>query len=298
MIKFLLTALLFLTLSATQESASTKVILIGTAQDGGIPHIGCNQEICRTQKRFVSSLALIHDRKVYLIDASPDLRLQYFQLVQKYPDIASKNLFQGIFLTHAHMGHYAGLLSLGKESISTNKTPAHCSQEMATYLDANAPWNLLIKNGNIDPKIFRSGDTLDLGFKITPLSVPHRKEFTDTYGFLIRGNTKSLLYIPDIDAWEPVKEQLYEWLKQSDYALLDGTFYSGDELPGRDMSKVPHPTIQHSIDFLKGYEGLKAQIFFTHFNHTNPVLIKDSAEWINVRKAGFHIAVDWQEFAL
>ncbi len=299
MIKALLSGLVALSFFTVQaDPPSTKVIVLGIAQDGGIPQIGCEQEICRTQSHSVSSLAIIHNQNLYLIDATPDLREQHRGLVRRYPAFAKKSLFDGIFLTHAHMGHYAGLLYLGKESISTNETPVYCSDEMASYLKRNAPWSLLTDNGNIELKRFETNKTLDVGFKITPLNVPHRREFTDTYGFFIQGPSRSLLYIPDIDAWEPVKESLIQWLNQSDYALLDGTFYSGNELPGRDITKVPHPTIEHSIAFFKSFSKFSATIFFTHLNHTNPVLTPGSTEAGNVTKAGHHVAVDWQEFAL
>lgn len=299
MIKALITGLLLLYFVADPpQLPETKVIVLGIAQDGGIPHVGCVQEICRSQKHFVSSLAIVHNQEVYLIDASPDLREQHRELLRRYPALYRKNLFSGIFLTHAHMGHYSGLLFLGKESVSTNKTPVYCSTEMASYLKNNAPWSLLIENGNIQITTFDSHQMPDLGFTITPLAVPHRKEFTDTYGFMIRGTRKSLLYIPDIDAWEPVHESLREWLRESDFALLDGTFYSGKELPGRDMTKVPHPTIEHSMQFLKTFPDLNAQVLFTHLNHTNPVLNPRSAEAVSVTEAGYHIAVDWQEFPL
>ncbi|MCI0604671.1 MBL fold metallo-hydrolase [bacterium] len=297
--KFLLVALLLFSYFAeTPVSPETKVVVLGIAQDGGIPHIGCSQEICRTQKHFVSSLAIVQDENIFLIDATPDLRDQYSELIRRYPKVTKKNLFDGIFLTHAHMGHYTGLLYLGKESVSTKEVPVYCSEEMALYLKRNAPWSLLVDNKNIGLKPFASGSALDFGFKITPVAVPHRKEFTDTHGFLIQGRQKALLYIPDIDAWEPVKDSLAQWLKTADFALLDGTFYSGQELPGRDIRQVPHPTIEHSLMFFKTLPDFGAKIFFTHLNHTNPVLNSGSSESSKVTSAGHLVAVDWQEFTL
>jgi pyrroloquinoline quinone biosynthesis protein B len=301
-IKPLTTGLLLLSLfsaaNAPQPVATVKVILLGIAQDGGIPHIGCENEICRTHRHYVSSLAIVQNQSMYLIDATPDLREQHRDLVKKYPSLAAKNLFNGIFLTHAHMGHYAGLLYLGKESVSTKQIPVYSSQEMNSYLRKNAPWSLLVENANIEIKTFQSNQEIDLGFKITPLPVPHRKEFTDTFGYLIQGGRKSLLYIPDIDSWEPIMDSLQVWLNKADYALLDGTFYSGKELPGRDMTKVPHPTIEHSLEFFKKMPDIRAQIFFTHLNHTNPVLNAGSEEAKSVTNAGYNVAVDWQEFTL
>ncbi len=277
---------------------ATKVVILGIAQDGGVPHIGCSQEICRTQRQYVSSLAVIQGDSVYLIDATPDLREQYSGLIHRYPNLEKKNLFNGIFLTHAHMGHYTGLIFLGKESVSTKQVPVYCSEEMGEYLRKNAPWSLLVQNQNIEIKRLTPGRPVDPGFSIRPVAVPHRREFTDTFGYLIKGSEKTLLYIPDIDAWEPVRNGLQEWLTQSDFALLDGTFYSGQELPGRDIRQVPHPTVEHSLSFFKELPTFKAQVFFTHLNHTNPLLSPESAEKKELDLTAFRVARVWQEFSL
>lgn len=280
-------------------TSNTRVVILGIAQDGGVPQLGCAQQICKTQHHFVSSLAVLHKNKIYFIDATPDFREQYAALIQKYPLYAGRNIADGIFLTHAHMGHYTGLMFLGKESVSTNKVPVYCSSEMADYLKANAPWSLLVKNQNIETVPFVSGEPISLdGLTITPQAVPHRREFTDTHGFLIQGSKRSLLYIPDIDNWEPVRDSLSGWLQKADYALLDGTFYSGEELPGRDIRLVPHPTVQASIALLQSFPPLTCQIYFTHLNHTNPLLDSSSKEWQEFQKSGFHIASEWLEFEL
>jgi pyrroloquinoline quinone biosynthesis protein B len=286
-------------LSTSFAAQNSKVVVIGIAQDGGIPQIGCTQKICRTTRHFVSSLALIDQTSMFFIDATPDLREQYSELTKRYPNIAKRNLFDGILLTHAHMGHYSGLLYLGKESISTKQVPVWCSSEMAEYLTRNQPWNLLVTNGNISLRIFESGKEFSMGsFTITPIAVPHRKEFTDTHGFIIRNSQKSLLFIPDIDSWEPVHEKMIDLLSKTSYALLDGTFYSGNELPGRDMKLVPHPTIESSLAFFKTLPPFQCKIYFTHLNHTNPLLDPTTVESAAFKKSTFGIAQEWLEFEL
>ncbi len=275
------------------------MIVLGIAQDGGIPQIGCNQKICRTQHHFVTSLALISGNSLYLFDASPDLREQYRALIDRYPNLVRKNLFDAVFLTHAHMGHYTGLMFLGKESISADKVPVYCSNEMSKFLSSNAPWSLLVSNKNIELHPFTSGNALQFGeIKITPIAVPHRKEFTDTHGFLIQGPKKTLLFIPDIDSWEPVRDLISKSLSDSDFALLDGTFYSGNELPGRNIRLVPHPTVEDSVKFFGGLPPFSSKIFFVHLNHTNPLLDSDSSESKTFSSSGFKIAQEWQEFGL
>jgi pyrroloquinoline quinone biosynthesis protein B len=208
-------------------------------------------------------------------------------------------LLDGIFLTHAHMGHYTGLMYLGKESISTKKTPVYCSKEMSDYLSRNEPWKFLITNGNIELHPFAPDQKLDFdGFSVTPLPVPHRKEFTDTYGFLLEGKKNTFLYIPDIDSWDPIRDPISKWLQKSDYALLDGTFYSGKELPGRNMSLVPHPTIENSMQFFSSLPSFDCQIFFTHLNHTNPLLDSETQEFKEFKKTRFQLASEWKEFEL
>jgi len=300
LILFLLaTLLVFAQRTGGVQPDGIRVIVMGIAQDGGIPHIGCSQKICRTQHHFVSSLAILDGDSVYLIDATPDLREQYSELIKRHAGLAKENLFDGIFLTHAHMGHYTGLMYLGKESLSTNKVPVYCSLEMSAFLKQNAPWSLLVSNSNIELHSIPPDGEVKLGnVSVTPFTVPHRKEFTDTYGYLIRGKTKSLVFIPDIDSWEPVRDSLVRWLQNNDLALLDGTFYSGAELPGRDIRLVPHPTIQNSIRYFQSLPRFKAAIYFTHLNHTNPLLDSDTPESKAFASTLFKIATDWQEFIL
>lgn len=290
---------LFFALQGFGLVSATRVIVLGIAQDGGIPHIGCTQKICLTERHSVSSIAMVSGTSVFIIDATPDLRTQHRELVRRFPELAKKNLFDGIFLTHAHMGHYTGLMFLGKESVASHNVPLYCSEEMASYLQKNAPWNLLVKNQNVKLHPFPPEQFLSVAdFKIRPIPVPHRKEWTDTHGFLIQGAKRSLLYIPDIDSWEPVKDRIHALLKETDYALLDGTFYSGDELPGRDIRQVPHPTIQNSITFFKSLGVLKSQIYFIHLNHTNLLLDNTSAPAREFASTPYRIATEWQEFLL
>jgi pyrroloquinoline quinone biosynthesis protein B len=276
-----------------------KVIVLGVAQDGGVPQIGCTEKICKTERRMIASLMILAKKAVYLIDATPDLRAQYKEFGDRFPEFTKPNLFDGIFLTHAHMGHYTGLMYLGKESISTRQVPVYCSADMSRYLTENGPWSLLVENGNIELHTFEANQDIPFeNFTIRPVPVPHRKEFTDTHGFWIQGRHKSLLYIPDIDSWDSVKTLMAELLKKSDYALLDGTFYSGDELPGRNMRLVPHPTVLNSIEFLRSLPPFNCQIYFTHLNHTNPLLEEDSNAYRNLMTTPFRVALEWQEFLL
>ena len=78
-----------------------------------------------------------------------------------------------------------------------------------------------------------------------------------------------------------------------DYALLDATFFGAGELPGRDMSKIPHPLVTATMVALAdlGPEQRK-KVWFIHMNHTNPLLDPQSKEALLVRAAGYNIATE------
>ena len=82
-----------------------------------------------------------------------------------------------------------------------------------------------------------------------------------------------------------------EEIAKVDYAFLDATFYDGNELPGRDMSQIPHPFVVESMDLLKGLSvEQKTKVHFIHFNHTNPLLNEKSKEYKATLESGFQIA--------
>ena len=63
-------------------------------------------------------------------------------LLEKFPN---GNLIDGIFLTHAHIGHYTGLMYLGREGLGGNKIKVYALKRMASFLRKNGPWDQLIK---------------------------------------------------------------------------------------------------------------------------------------------------------
>ncbi|NIS30268.1 MAG: MBL fold metallo-hydrolase, partial [Actinobacteria bacterium] len=79
----------------------------------------------------------------------------------------------GIFLTHAHLGHYTGLAFFGFEAVHTKDLPVHATPAMADYLRSNGPWNQLVEIGNI--RLVESDPSrpveLGQGVSVTPLRV-------------------------------------------------------------------------------------------------------------------------------
>lgn len=273
-------------------------LVLGTIQDGGIPQVGCYTPRCdraRSHPRYVASLALIHPerRHYYLVDATPDItrQLDLIEGAEFRGRAANRRPFDGIFLTHAHIGHYLGLAQLGREGLGMQRTPVYCTPAMVEYLSGNGPWSLLVDEGRIHFPVVPVGRwfEVDEWLSVRMIRVPHRPEFSDTVGFAFRGPGSSLLYVPDIDGWEAWDQSVADAVGEVDAALLDGSFFSGGEVPGRAVEDIPHPLIPHTMDLLEESVRAGARVVFTHFNNTNPVLDggKETAE---VMRRGFELA--------
>jgi pyrroloquinoline quinone biosynthesis protein B len=262
------------TLSDTSESRALgtstgwELVVLGIAQDAGIPHLSCGQNICaaiRAGKRRpekVSSLGLV-DRasgRAYLFDATPDFVAQVHALTGGRPP-------DGIFLTHAHIGHYTGLMYLGRESIGARAVPVYATDRMLEYLDTNGPWSQLTALGNIERRPLAHDRPLAMpdGIRVTAFRVPHRDEFSDTVGYRIEGPRRSAIFIPDIDRWEKWDRPIRDLADTVDFAFLDGTFASPSEV-NRNIEEIPHPMMSRTRELLR---GVRAKIWFIHINHTN-----------------------------
>ncbi|WP_147676861.1 MBL fold metallo-hydrolase [Algibacter pacificus] len=280
--------------------SSTSLVILGTIQDAGSPQIACKKVCCEhlfetpDNSRKIVSLGLIDapNSKSYLFDATPDIGTQVKSLT-KLVEGNSNEMVDGIFLTHAHIGHYTGLMFLGKEAMDAQKVPVYAMPKMRDFLKHNAPWSQLVNRNNIAIKALENEKAQQLSshLKVIPFLVPHRDEYSETVGYKIIGPNKSALFIPDIDKWSTWKKDIVAEIKTVDYAFLDATFYSGKEINNRDISQIPHPFIIESLEKFKNLEKKdKNKIVFIHFNHTNPVINTTSKEAQNVIAAGFRIA--------
>lgn len=284
----------------TSSVSKTSIVVLGTAQDAGSPQIGCIKECCTglftnpDHSRQVSSLGVIDisTEKTYLFDATPDITSQV-KLLTQLNNGATTEVPDGIFLTHAHIGHYTGLMYLGKEAMDAAQVPVYAMPRMKAYLTENGPWSLLVSRENIALQRIEDDQPLQLSdsLKVTPFLVPHRDEFSETVGYKIEGPKKSALFIPDIDKWKIWKANIIEEIKKVDYAFIDATFYDGKEINNRDISQIPHPFIIESLQTFKDLNAMeKSKIIFTHFNHTNPVMNPESEESHYILNLGYNIA--------
>lgn len=276
---------------------NSAVVILGNVQDAGSPQVACEKDCCKDlfdlpdPDRQVTSLGLIDadNGKSYLFDATPDMVTQMKVLSTLG---SGREVADGIFLTHAHIGHYTGLMFLGREAMNAQQVPVYAMPRMKSFLEQNGPWSQLVSLGNIrlTPLKQQVPVTLSQEITVTPLQVPHRDEFSETVGYRIKGPNKTALFIPDIDKWERWELDIRSEVLRVDYAFLDATFYSGEELNTRDISEIPHPFVIESLETFKGLSKEdRSRVVFIHFNHTNPLLEPDSEESRKVRALGFRI---------
>ena len=273
------------------------VMVLGVAQDAGYPQAGCNKDCCKparddpAQRRFVSCIAVVDPAsgERWIFDATPDLREQLELLDRAVPPRGTPDL-AGVLLTHAHIGHYTGLMFLGHESMGARGVPVHAMPRMREFLSTSGPWDQLVRFGNIELRAMEADRRIELNERVavTPFLVPHRDEYSEVVGFRIDGPSRSVLFIPDIDKWEQWDRSIEVAIAGVGVAYLDGTFYADGELPGRDMSVIPHPFIAETMRHLAPLDRAeRTKVRFIHLNHTNPALRRDSEASAAIAEAGF-----------
>ncbi len=297
---------------SSEASGGPFVRVLGTAQDGGLPHAACTCDRCEAarldpaRRRHVAGLALVlpASGRVFLIDATPDVREQLDLLADVRDPPAGRvdrAPVDGVFLTHAHVGHYLGLAFFGFEAVHTRGLPVWATPPMASFLRENGPWDGLVERGNVEVAELAPGAPVELGegVSVTALAVPHRREYTDTVGFLVAGPRARVLYVPDTDGWEDWRPPLPEVLAGVDVALLDGSFYSLEELPGRDVASIGHPLMTETMDLLADPVAAgRIRVLFTHLNHSNPALDPRSDARREIERRGFAVAAEGEEIPL
>tara|TARA_B000000441_G_C21745731_1_gene357561 strand:- start:29 stop:886 length:858 start_codon:yes stop_codon:yes gene_type:complete len=248
--------------------------ILGVVQDGGMPHLGNNKTCCENIKKdkYVTSLMLMNNEnnESFLFDASPDINKQ----LNFMGDRIKKDL-KGIFLTHAHIGHYTGLMYFGREALNSKLVNVYAMPRMKKFLEENGPWSQLVSLQNISiiELSNESKISIDSNLIVQPVEVPHRAEFSETVGYKIYGPNKTALFIPDIDKWYLWEKSIVDEIKQVDYAIIDATFYDSKEVNYRDISEIPHPFVTESMDLFDSIDiKEKNKIYFIHLNHTNPLL--------------------------
>lgn len=286
--------------AALAQTDEPYIYILGVAQDAGYPQIGCYAEHCLpgwidpSLRRGATSIAVINPSsgQKFLFEATPNLPPQLYALDLEAPN--ERFQLAGVFLTHAHIGHYAGLMFFGHEAMSASNQPVYAMPRMLGFIENNGPWSQLVEFENIRLEALQDQQVESFAdIEVTPFLVPHRDEFSETVGYEIAGPNKKAVFIPDINKWSQWDTDLAELVRSVDYALIDATFYDDGELPGRDMSQVPHPFVSESMGALSELSREeRAKVWFIHFNHTNPLLNAESDESKFVRSEGFNVAAE------
>lgn len=297
---FTIATCLLASFTLTAKNTDPYIFILGVAQDAGYPQTGCYEAHCMpgwqdaSLRRSAVSLGLIDPvgQKKYMFEATPGFPEQLYKLDMEAP--SGQFELAGIFLTHAHIGHYTGLMFLGHEAMGASNVPVYAMPRMADYLENNGPWSQLVSYKNIILSPLQNDKPQPLGaLEVTPFLVPHRDEYSETVGYRIDGPNKSAIFIPDINKWAEWQTDLAALIKTVDYALIDATFFADGELPGRDMSKVPHPFVTESMELLGDLPAKERnKVWFIHMNHTNPLLDPASKESKSVQSRGFNVAVE------
>jgi len=287
----------FFIISIPINSQSEYIYILGNTQDAGLPHIGCQHKFCQNnfdihEEYFVTSIAVVNSdlRRYILFEATPDITYQLNYL--------KNNLFQefllpeSLYITHAHIGHYTGLIYFGREALGAKNQIVRVLPRMSNFLQNNGPWSQLVDINNIKIKEINFGlSTKELtNIHITPFQVPHRDEYSETAGYIIEGKNKKALFIPDIDKWEKWDRDLSQIAKEFDFLLIDATFYDSKEI-NRDINEIPHPLVTETIDLMSGLNREnRSKVYFIHMNHTNMMLDPNSELSKLVTSKGFNIA--------
>lgn len=274
------------------------VVVLGTAQDGGYPHVGCDCDHCRaamadpTLTRRVASVGLVTSQGIAIVDATPDFAVQWRELA-KTASVSPQTPLAALFLTHLHVGHILGLPLLGKEGRSGTKTPVWTTEANLTALREMPLFASLFADAHLTERPFTLGWETNLGdLVVQAVPVPHRSERGDTVAFRFEGLESSLFYAPDVDLLSP---EVVAHVRAADVALIDGTFFRKTELERPDAAQIPHPSIADSMSQLA---QIDTRAVFTHLNHTNPAVLPNSREHQAVQALGMRIAREGEIFEL
>ena len=290
---------LFLPVGRPAPPPGVEAVVLGIAQDGGVPHLGCRQDLCvrarrdPSARRLVASLGLVDHAagRRFVIDATPDFAAQVDRL---------GGLPDAILLTHAHIGHYLGLAQLGREVLGAKRMPVYCTASMARFLRENGPWKRLVELENIEIREVQPGTEFPLtsSLRATAIRVPHRDEDSDTVAYLVSGPNRELLWLPDIDKWEKWDHSITDLVSERRLlAFVDGTFFSADEIPGRSIRDIPHPLVPETMARFGRAPRAPSKVIFVHLNHTNR-LLWDATARRDLERKGFGIAREGERFPL
>ena len=282
--------------------------ILGIAQDGGVPHAGCSCARCMSahadpslRRHPVACGVRGGDGSLHLIEASRSLpdQMRLWAEALGAEGVARPD---SVSLTHIHLGHIDGLGQFGKEVMGCSEMPLFASESVLDELSGRSvlgPFSA----ATVQP-MERFCPSEGCGFEMEFVPVPHRDEHADTHAVVIRGSNRSVLFLPDHDDWDQTLHRhgavsIRQWLtdREVDIALLDGSFWDASELPGRDMSEIPHPPVSETLARLGERVEGDTEVHFIHLNHSNP-LLGPGPQADELSDLGWGVVVQGQQFAL
>jgi pyrroloquinoline quinone biosynthesis protein B len=310
-----------------------QINILGSAAGGGFPQWNCACKNCsgirggniHSKPRNQTQIAFSPTPNIwFLICASPDLRTQILARPELSPraDNHSHSPIAGVFLLSADVDAIMGLLHLREfQNFVVFATPGvkrflENENRIFKVLDRASPpvqWQILSSRERIGCHL--SGSTNDppaffyspvaLGGSFPDFASDELRRSTGaeeaSVGILIERQSKKLFVAPSLAG---PNSQWKKTASTADVSLIDGTFWSDDELiatgrsgkTSREMGHLPLSGPGGLLDqYPKEATGRKILI---HINNTNPILDEDSAEHRAVLDAGFEIAYDGMNFEL
>ena len=305
--------------------------ILGSAAGGGFPQWNCNCRNCRLLRggtfrgkpRLQTQVALSPDRNSwFLLNASPDLRLQIERTPCLYPQSGGRHSpISGVLVTGADIDQIAGLLSLRElHRLSLYSTPSirRILEEdntvfgMLKRIPHQLSWHE-ITPGEHFPLLDPSGTNSGIGCTVFSLAsrypayvLPQRasslKPDEAQLGVLVESPSGGkLAYLPAV---RDISPPLVERLSLVDLVLFDGTFWSDDELiqiqaSGASAGEMGHIPVSGENGSLRKLAALRCpRKVFIHVNNTNPMLDESSPQYRAVREAGWEVAEDGNQFEL
>jgi pyrroloquinoline quinone biosynthesis protein B len=303
--------------------------VLGAAAGGGFPQWNCGCDVCRlawagdprVKPRTQASLAVTADpigdpgiggpsAAFVLINASPDLRQQIIATPALQPRGLRDSPIAAVVLTGAEVDQTAGLLTLRERG----PFALYGTDATLATLAANSIFGVLAPD-MVSRRAIRPGERFALpgGLAAELFLVPGKAplylegdnpalaaETEANVGIEIACAGKRLVFIPGAAKLTPV---IAERLRDADVVLFDGTLFTDDEMiaaglgekTGRRMGHVPVSGPGGTLD---GLAGLRGRRILLHINNSNPILLSDSPERLQVEAAGFEVAYDGMEIRL
>ncbi|MBL8270055.1 pyrroloquinoline quinone biosynthesis protein PqqB [Steroidobacter sp.] len=297
--------------------------ILGAAAGGGFPQWNCNCRNCQAVRsrqpnvraRTQSSIAIRGDDAAgwTLVNASPDILTQLQANPQLQPARAARDTgIRNIVLTDAQIDHTTGLLMLRE---SPQPWPLWCTDSVfADLTEANPILQVLqrycgVARQRIDIGEWFSVEGSDelrwqaIGLPGRPPPYSKREpQSGDVIGLLVedRRTGKRLCYAPGVarvDAW------LFELMSSAHCVLVDGTFWTDDELIQLGVSRKRAADMGHltqsggMIDWLDRLPTGTRRVLI-HINNTNPILVEDSAERAKLTEHRIEVSYDGMEIVL